>query len=402
MASALSLEAAKAAKQAARGGSVSGSGDDYGIPFTQPSQRDTTSQTEPADPAQIDHSVRRRTPIAHPHTDVESIPKPLIECGCGGCPDGADPLAEESEVFRDVQMAADSCGEKARPMTVERAATAYYVYQSALLDRPDGKGGRLGHLKTSYAEAMAAERALRHEWDGEETTALLSFRLPPVEPVEGGVSGNDDDYGIHFTFDSRGDTDSSEQPARQWLPPLQIDTRLRDPWRNIYQALYRNLGDFEWEYYWIVSPTDSAATPHMHVYLWIQDPDDEITADHIAPAVETFVRNADSAREEHHPIDDNADSGAAVIRHDPDLLDTDSMAKGEDQIIENYEQEGEKGLQLNTAGFAYLQHQRPDWVLKRLRSGETSIPDEQTALEGAAIAWASPNDWVGSSDGFSV
>lgn len=55
--------------------------------------RNHPATTEPADPNDPDHQARRETRLA-PQTLVDKLPDPLKECGCGDCPPGADPLAE--------------------------------------------------------------------------------------------------------------------------------------------------------------------------------------------------------------------------------------------------------------------------------------------------------------------
>jgi hypothetical protein len=152
------------------------------------------------------------------------------------------------------------------------------------------------------------------------------------------------------------------------------------------------LNDFEWEYAWIVSPTQTAATPHLHVYLWVHDPDDELTVEHCRPAVEAFCRNTPNAYLKDHPIETGA-SDAVVISHDPTGYD----AVEDDTVLKLYHDIGDDAFQMNTAGFAYMLNQRPEWAIKRIAKGTATIDEERTMLEGAATAWASPKRWVGGS-----
>ncbi|WP_167768381.1 hypothetical protein [Haloarcula amylovorans] len=291
-------------------------------------------------------------------------------------------------------MAVDVCDDP-RPMTVERASRAYYVYQKSLVDAPD-KTSRVEYLQNQHGNLMEAERELLSEWSSEVTTALLSLRLSPLDSTaahekgssEGGESSGDD-YGLTVTK-SESDTDET---VRQWVPPLQLDERLHDPWRTVHRRLDYHLDGYDWEYCWVVSPTDSAATPHMHVYCWIRDPDVEITCDHIRPAVQSFAENAVGADPEKHTVRAGV-SDAGVVETDPPQLNVD-----DEQVLNIYHHNDDRVFQPNTAGFAYLLHQRPDWVMRRLENDESTIDDEQTALAGAAIAWASSKKWYNSSSG---
>lgn len=359
-------------------------------------------ETEPHDPLRIDHNARRETRIADKTHDARELPKPLVECGCGECVDDADPLADETAVFRDVSMARDVCPSP-RPMIVKRAAEAYYVYQKASYES-ETRTSCLGELRQQYWYAMESERNLLEQWDGETTTVLLSLRLSPIEHVEAtdgeaGVDGDGAYYGpcVESSTSSESSTPSNSQPHRRWVPPLQLDERLRDPWRTVKDRLYYQLNAFDWEYCWGVSPTEGAATPHMHVYLWVRDPDDEVTVDHVRPAVEAFAENAVGADPSKHPVE-AGESDAAVVRHNPPGCDE----VDDDQLLYVHRQRDHKPFQLNTRGFAYLMNQRPAWVLKRIIEDGSNRDEERLALEGAAIAWASPKDWTGSSDAISL
>lgn len=390
---ALTLEDARSAKREARQERGVGSDGAYDGPCVKsPSPSHPHDETEPHDPVDIDHEARRETRLIDETHEAAELPKPLVECGCTECPDDVDPLADESEAFRDVTDAKSHCPDP-QSMTVERAAEAYYVYQKASYDS-ESRTSRLGRLRQQHWHLMESERDLLERWDGEVTTVLLSFRLSPVEYVEatdcgGGVESD----GAHYGLSVKSHPSSSSQFSRRWVPPLQLDERLRDPWRKVTDRLRYHLDGFDWEYCWVVSPTDSAATPHLHVYLWIRDPDDEVTVDHVRPAVDAFTENAVGADPQRHPVEAGV-SDAAVVRHDPPRYDEIDDA----QLAHIFEQRGGEGFKMNTAGFAYLLNQRPEWVLKRLVEDGADRDEEQVALEGAAIAWGSPKDWIGASD----
>lgn len=361
---------------------------------------DTTSHgppSEPADPPRVDHDQRLSTRIAPPTFDVSRLPKPLIECGCGDCPAAADPLADDSEVWRDTLWAATCCPTP-QPMTVKRAAKAYRVYQTASFNA-SGRTSRFEEIRDQHGHIMDAERDLLDRWDGEVTTVLLSFRLSPIETadrqphaIEGDEVGADlNGAGYELTVGSP--SGSGCGSSREWVPPVQLDGRLHDPWRNIYDCISHHLGDYDWEYVGVVAPTESAATPHLHLYLWVRDAKDTITVDHVRPAVESFVRNAVGAKAKHHSVE-QGESDAAVIRHSPRPL---SMNDTQRRRVARYR--GEEDFKQNTRGLAYVMHQRPHWALRPLVDDSCRDTVDSVRLQGAAISWASPHRWFFSSQG---
>lgn len=369
---------------------VESNGDDYGPSPQQsvsPVPSGDSDNTEPADPKNIDHNTRRQTRIVHPHTELSTIPKPLVECGCSECPDRFDPLGDDSD-----EQAIDHCPEP-QPVTVGRAARIYYAYQSSHID--GSNTSPLDRVEKQYALAMEAEREIFDEWDGEVTTALLSLRIPPIESIEsdkqgGGDESNGDNNGLSLQH-TQPVAPSGDSNRRQWVPPTQLVNRLKDAWNGVRRALNRCFSDYDSRYLWVVAPTESAATPHKHIYVWVRDPDDETTVDHFRPVVQKFVEDTPTARAEHHPIGEG-ESDAVVIQHEPEMCNDVS----EDQISKIYHNRGEEGFKLNTRGLTYILTQRPEWALRRVYSEESTFEDEQITLEGAATAWTSSKKWIGS------
>lgn len=414
-------------------------------------QVETEPADPPADPEGVNHDQRRETPLAPEYREEDSLPKPLQVCGCEeGCPDRYDPLADEldseTQAFDDIlsreKMAADECPSP-QPMSVGRAAEAYFRYQIAA-DRHEDMTSRLERISTDHGRYLDAERQLLGGLD-DPSTALLSLR---VSPLEGGSGSERDNYGItakspesmYPESDQNGETlcsdrgrggaesepeserdyygitaknrpeslhpeptypeseSESMRPAssgRDWVAPLRLEERIKDSFKTAKETLRYHLREFDrWEYLWLVSTTDSAATPHLHVYIWVEDPDDALSVEHCRPAVESYVENTTGAYPEHHRVQPE-ESDAAVIEHDPAHI---SYEPSEDRQI-GAETDAERPHP-NTRGMTYLLNQRPDWALRRVEEGQSTREEEQTQLEGAAIAWASPNKWVGSSTGF--
>jgi len=174
----------------------------------------------------------------------------------------------------------------------------------------------------------------------------------------------------------------------RWMPPLQLDMMLNNKkvTESVRKALNYRLGrkaGLEFEYVRVVAPTESAATPHEHRYLWVDDPDNVVNVEQIKPALEKHLKYCPEAHREHHPTDPQGENGAITIRHDPPLVDEDS-ARGDDLR--------------HTQGGQYLASQLPHLPLGDKFDPQKDDP-KATLLEGGAVAWASSKRWFGASRG---
>ena len=368
---------------------------------------DDILDSEPADPDVVDHTQRLQTPLAPLDTDVSTLPKPMVQCGCGECKARVDPLSDEisdsDSAFADVldrddYWAKDDCPNPV-PMPVGRAIEAVYRYQLSAYQRDDFSS-KLDRVKQSHASILDSERDLLKRWGGDVSTALLSLRTPPIEQVEMGC--NDGDTDNIAQHGESGCPTNDCQSQRHWVPPTQLVDRLRDSWRRVYDSLDYHLSGFEdWQYLWLIGTTDSAATPHMHVFVWVKDPDDDLSVDHVRPAVQSFVNNTPTARQKHHTVTEG-ESDAAVVhtdspRHD-DISDDQLLAAMKRREVTD------SPMKYNTRGLPYLLNQRPPWVIKRISDGTVNPDDRQTRLDlaGLATSWASSKDWIGSSGGIEL
>jgi len=311
------------------------------------------NSTEPADPSEVDHNARRAVRLS---LNVDRLPKVFVECGCGDCPEVVDPLYEGESGIRADFWAKDQC-DNPRSMTVERARKAYVVYERASRQSDQRTSKYERHKHEVYPRILNADRHFREHYDG-LTTVMLTLREVPTD--------QDD----------------------RWMPPLQLDRMLNNTTatKSVRKALNYHLkrkAGLRFEYIRVVAPTRSAATPHAHWYLWIEDPDNIINVEQIKPALEKHLKYCFGAYGKDHPTDSEGESEAITIRHDPPLVDEDS-ARGDDLR--------------HTLGAQYLASQ-----LAHLPLGDKFDPEKDdpkdTLLEGGAIAWASSKDWFGASRG---
>lgn len=326
---------------------------DYGTPAKSHTAADPDRYLpEPADPSAEELAAlpdRGETRLASGEMDVSRLPKPLVACGCGMCPESVDPLSESEEP----QYARDVC-ESPRPMTLKRAAEAYLRYNRAAVDDDDRRAtDRLKRGRKRYAKIMEGDRQIRAQWSDSLTTVLLSLRPASVT-----------DDGQH------------------WRMPDRIEAALHASWRPVRDALRYRLADkagLSFEYVTVKGGTVPHSTPHRHVLVYADDPEDEVSMDLMQPVVETFLDQCPLAREKDH----RREGGAVEIDHAPPLI----RSAAADASL------GDDEWGLGTKASAYLGSQLPH--LDAL--GDDTATD--AAARTGAIAWASPYDWVSNSRG---
>jgi hypothetical protein len=306
---------------------------------------------EPADPPWIDHEKRRQTRLSP--RGYEGLSKPFYECGCGDCSDAVDPLADESEPFRDDFKAADVCPDP-RPVTVGKARDIYLAYQKAAWDDPE-RTSRLEHTQNRNGRMLGAERNILSEME-DPTLIFLSLRLSPVEERHG---------------------------ARRWIPPSILGDRLGAAWQNVRGVLRYQLREYDSEYAAITAMTTSAATPHRHAAIYVDDPDDEIDISVAESAVRSHLNNCEGAEPEDHPVEpDQSDAGMVFY----DVPKAEQVP--EETLIDVFHARGEQSFSLPSVPLYYVSIQQPHWALKNVYDGTSDIHADSIHVDGAAIAWA--------------
>lgn len=315
------------------------------------------SRTEPADPNpdDIDYERRYGTPLAPSPESIygETV---FVECGCGECDDIVDPLADVESDRRTECSAYHECGSP-EVVSIERAREIYVRYQTSIRNsKKTSKYER--HRGKQYPTVLNADRHFRTEYEN-LTTVLFTRR---VHPTWG--DGN-------------------------WWSPVMLDHFLHhdNVKQSIRDAFDYHLQDYDFESLRVTAPTESAATPHEHWLLWIDDPEDDVTVNDIIPALEKHLETVPTARPEDHSLHPDRESTAIEIRHDPPLVDEEQA-----RIEESPE------LVPHTQAAQYLASQ-----LAHLPLGDLWDPDkpnpQDTLLEGGAVAWASRHQWFGASQG---
>lgn len=323
-------------------------------------------EPEPGDPEDADHEQRRGLRIG-PLSEIDNA-KIFCECGCGGCPDVVDPLADPTDDgARNDRWAYEEC-EEPQVVTVERACEINRVYQHAEWTTEGRTSGYERHREEYYPRILHADRQFRSEWEG-LTTVMLTRRRRATDG-----EGN-------------------------FLQPYMLDLclQLNNVRGKIRKALDYHLQEFAFEWVRDTAPTESAATPHEHWYIWIQDPQDEVTVEQIKPALDKHLKYVPGADEETHEVDSEGREGAITVRHQPPLVD-EEPDKAEAIRAACEETYGADERILNTQGAQYLATQLAHLELGKA-FGEMADESLDTLIEGSAIASATPSQWFGASKG---
>lgn len=253
------------------------------------------------------------------------------------------------------------------PMKLSKAREQYLGLKHNQMNT-DGWYSPLDRAKDLYGRALGGERELM-EQIANPSLLFLSLRQSPVEYDRG----------------------------RRWIEPLRLRSELNKAWGNVRQTLYRKLSGYDrYEYVWVCSYTRSAATPHLHVLVYVDDPDDELSISTARSAVNSYVKANDYADKQHHEVT-KGESDAGIVTHsvprDDDRIPDDSYK----EVLEHRDGDSFKP----TSSFLlYMMTQYPHWVLSHVWDGSSDLHAHDPLVDGATISFASQFDEYGSSRGF--
>jgi hypothetical protein len=252
--------------------------------------------------------------------------------------------------------------DKGRAVTVAEAGETYLKVQRSNWQDDTLTSKYERHKSETYPRILEADRHFRAAYGG-VTTAMLTRRLSPLDE------------------------------SGEWLTPWECNEMLHGGGvhKSIRGTLNYQLDAFEFEWIAVTAPTRSAGTPHEHIYLWIDDGDDDVTTDHIQHALDKHLKYCANAYEKHHQYRAGGTGGAVTVQHNPDLID--AVPDEFFSIAENSPTYAETGKVLhNTRGAQYLASQLAHLPVGDYYDSQRENPP-QALFEGAALAWASPRDW---------
>lgn len=291
-----------------------------------------SQRTEPADPSNPRNASRENLPLTSPSINTDCLPTPLVD------------------------------GE--RPLTVAEARDTYLKIERHTWNTEGHTSKYMRHRKSLYPRILEADRRLQERYNG-LTTAMLTRRLSPLDE------------------------------AGEWLTPWECISLLHGGTvrRRVRRCLNRHIArPFEWIA--VTAPTKSAGTPHEHIYLWIEDPENDVDVTNLAPALDKHLDGVANAYEKHHQFEPDGSEGAITVRHNPPCTDT---------VPERFfdiQQESETTARPNTSGAFYLARQLAHLPVGDFYNSNEPNPADPL-LDGGALAWASgeTHRWFRASQG---
>lgn len=305
--------------------------DDYASTHGKSTAHTPSTQTEPADPSTPNHAARRELPLAPSSVKIDRLPDPLTD------------------------------GE--RPLTVEEAGTTYQHIQWSSWNSDDRTSKYERHRYQVYPRILEADRHFQTHFE-DVTTAMLTRRLSPLDESD------------------------------NWLTPWECNEMLHggSVHRSVREALNYQLDGFSFEWVAVTAPTKSAGTPHEHIYLWIDDPGDNVTTAHLESGLEKHLKYCANAYPKHHDYRTDGMDGAITVEHNPRIV-----TETPDKIHEIVDQT-DSSMHPNTAGAQYLASQLAHLPIGDYYAAGRDDPP-QVLFEGAALSWASPQNWFRTSRG---
>ena len=175
----------------------------------------------------------------------------------------------------------------------------------------------------------------------------------------------------------------SQSPIRdgEWIRPVPLRRALNDPWDNMKRMLRRKLSEFpRYEYVRATRYSDTAATPHNHLLVFVEDTADELHSDVAESIVNCYVRGNEFASPEKH-------EDASILEHD--------IPKAN-----NNRSESDSHSHSNSTFLTYMMNQHPDWCLTKIWDPSSAVDTDSTQVDAATIAWSSHLDGFSASNGF--
>ena len=305
--------------------------DGYASTTKNTSQGNDHRATEPADPDVPEHGTRRDLCLAPRSVKSDRLPDPLV-------------------------------ADDGRAVSVREAGETYLKTQRWNWESDQYTSMYERHRYQVYPRILEADRHFRDAFD-DLTTVMLTRRLSPLDDAD------------------------------RWLTLWECNEMLHggSVHRSIRNALDYQLAPLEYEWLAVTAPTRSAGTPHEHIYMWIDDPGNTITTDHIAPALDKHLKYCANAYAKHHQYRADGTDGAITVYWDPPLVD--HVPDEFFSISEHSQTRAKTGTVLrNTQGAQYVASQLTHLILPDYYADDEENPPKAKA-EGAALAWASPYNW---------
>jgi hypothetical protein len=206
-----------------------------------------------------------------------------------------------------------------RPISVEEGRT---LRDEAVHELTDGAAARpwyrvLNEWRDWYSDYLNSH--IEFEQDGETARSRLKNSYMPeygdtyyakLKDLERAVDRRFED----LTTVMLTDTASNETETGKPRPPADHMRDIADGWDVQRKALHRALDGYRWEYAKVWEPHESGYG-HLHIAVFVEDPDDDLDGEDFRPVMRTYYENTEPAGWEAH----RPENGVSVSHEVHDL-----------------------------------------------------------------------------------
>jgi hypothetical protein len=182
-----------------------------------------------------------------------------------------------------------------QPLSLERAGEVFRRYTKAKLN-DNNRTSKAEQDQLNFAKIMERDRYARQQYGDNLTTAMLSFRISPIE---------------------------KDWPNRRWLSPVLLADALLTFRSEVLQrakSVQNHVN--ECHYAWVVTGTELYSTPHYHCYFWMDDPDDNVELFDFRSAIKRHCEGHQAFRDDHPIQTSDGEQKAVTVRYSPEIVDT--------------------------------------------------------------------------------
>lgn len=253
-----------------------------------------------------------------------------------------------------------------KSLTVAEARETYLRLERAAWKTDGQTSKHMSHKKGLFPRILESDRRFQERYNG-LTTAKLTRGISPF-------------------------TETGER-----LTPWELDEMLNGGTirRRVRTCLNYHLFEkrgFDFEWVAVTSTTQTTGSPREYVYIWIEDPEDDVSPAYLAPALEKHIDGCENARKEAHPFRESGMGGAITVEHTPPLVEYVPKKFFEIRKVSKAE------ALPNTRGAAFVAKQLVHLPVGDYYNSQQKAP-ANTLLDGAVLSWISPYRWFRASGG---
>lgn len=250
-----------------------------------------------------------------------------------------------------------------QPLTVEEAKETYLRIVQSNRNSDQYTSRYEKARQYHYPRILDADRFFQDNFEGLTTCLLTRSTYPSHEP------GN--------------------QPTPWEINEMLNGAGIR---RSVREAIDYHLDDFEFEWVGVTTARVQDGTLYELIYLWINDPSNEVEVSHFEPALERHIERCPISDPENQRSQGDEIDRPIVIRHDPSTVEQEP-----EQFVSIFGSSEHTPFP-PTAGALHVATKLPDLVVGDFYDNDRPDPSS-TLVRGAATGFAVDQPWVRYSSG---